>query len=157
MDLDCIVTSSRLNDTRLEGARLHREEYAFVGSGDLLSQAPLSRSEHAKKHTLLDVSSELPLFRYWREAPGGDESMVFQRVITLGSGDAIRQRVLQGAGVAVLPVYLIQREVKEGMVKRILPEIKPLSDFFRLVYRTGDARQSVLKEIAESMRGVPLK
>src|SRR3954469_19564280 len=73
MEVDCAVTSSRFTDPKLDSFRLHREDYAFVGARALLSPRPLARDEHAGAHTLLDASAELPLFRYFRDAPGGGD------------------------------------------------------------------------------------
>src|SRR5262245_27395576 len=75
MEIDCAVTSSRFTDPKLESVRLHREDYVFVGAQKLLRKKPLSRDDHAANHTLLDTSAELPLFRYWRDAPGGGERL----------------------------------------------------------------------------------
>jgi DNA-binding transcriptional LysR family regulator len=72
-EVDCAVTSSRFNDPKLEAVVLHREEYVFVAARALLARTPLARPEHAARHTLIDSTAELPLFRYWREAPGAHQ------------------------------------------------------------------------------------
>ena len=61
----------------------------------------------------------------------------------LGTIEAIRIRALAQAGVAVLPEYLVRKDIAAGRLARILPGVALLSDWFRLVFRTDDPRRSV--------------
>lgn len=156
MEIDCAITSSRLTDAKLDSIRLHREDYVLCGAKKLLERLPLKRPEHAARHTLLDTAPNLPLFKYWQDAPGGGDRLRFGRVISLGGIEAIRARALAGAGVAVLPEYLVRGDLKKGTLRRLFPTVEPLPDYFRLVFRAGDPRRSLFDSIAESMRAVPL-
>jgi len=157
MEIDCAVTSSRFSDPTLDGIRLHTEEYVFVGASRLLRDAPLARDEDARRHTLLDASRELPLFRYWRDAPGGGDRLQFQRIVRLGSIEVIRARALAGAGVAVLPRYLVEGDLAARRLRRIFPAVAPVHDYFRLVYRADDPRRAVYDKLAARMREAPLR
>jgi DNA-binding transcriptional LysR family regulator len=156
MEIDCAVTSSRFTDPKLDSIRLHREDYAFVGASALLARVPLRRAEDAARHTLLDASADLPLFHYWRDAPDGGDRLRFARIGYLGSIEAIRHRVLERAGVAVLPLYLVRRDLERGRLRKILPSVTPVHDFFRLIHRADDARRSVYAALAVEMLRVPL-
>ncbi|MEZ4391894.1 MAG: LysR family transcriptional regulator [Polyangiales bacterium] len=155
-EIDCAVTSSRLADPRLVGARLHPEEYVFVGASSLLKREPFSRAEHAARHTLLDAAADLPLFRYWRDAAGGGDRLRFASVRRVGTIAAIAALVRQGRGVAVLPRYLVEGALRSRALRVILPSVRPASDAFRLVYRVGDPREALFESLAESMRAEPL-
>ena len=156
MEIDCAVTSTRFTDPKLDSVRLHREEYVFVGQAALLTAQPLTRPEHAGRHTLLDIDAELPLFRYWRDAPAGGDRLRFGKIVRLGTIDAIRQRVLARAGVAVLPEYLVRRELAAGKLRVVLPSVRPLHDYFRLVFRADDPRRTVYEGLARTMLENPL-
>jgi DNA-binding transcriptional LysR family regulator len=156
-EIDCAVTSSRVFDPKLDALRLHREDYVFVGSSGLLSRMPLRNVEQTVRHTLLDITPDLPLFRYWKDAAEGGDRVRFADAAYLGSIEAIRQRVLDGAGVAVLPEYHVRKDLAQRKVRRVLPGVKPLNDFFRLVFRGDDPRRSVFEAIAQSMRRFPLR
>jgi LysR family glycine cleavage system transcriptional activator len=152
MDIDCAVTSSRFADPKLDAVRLLREDYVFVGAPALLEKNPLDRDEHAAAHTLLDENRDLPLFRYFREAPGGGDRLHFGRIVRLGSIETIRTRALQGAGVAVVPAYLVERDLATSALRRLFPEVTPLHDWFRLVFRADDPKRPVYEKLAARLR-----
>jgi len=156
LDIDCAVTSTRLTDPKLDSVRLHEERYLFVASPRLLARRPLRRAEHAASHTLIDATAELPLFHYWRDAPGGIDSLAFARVLRVGTIAAIRMLVLRGDGVAVLPEYFVAADLRARRLQRLFPSVESLSDYFRLVFRADDPRRSIYQSLAATMAAVPL-
>lgn len=157
MEIDCAVTSSRHDDPRLESIVLHREDYAFVAAPSLLAERPLSRAEHAASHFLLDTDEALPLFRYFQDAAGAPARLSFRRVVRLGTIEAIRRRTLDGAGVSVLPTYLIGEDLKKKRLVPVFRRIKPLHDYFRLVFRADDPRRATYDELAAYLLRTPLR
>ncbi len=157
MEIECAVTSSRLTDPKLDSLRLHREDYVFVGASALLDKKPLEKTKHAEQHTLLDTDVSLSLFRYFRDAPGGGDHLRFGNVMRLGTIEAIRLRVLAQAGIAVLPEYLVRKDIAAGRLTKILPGVALISDWFRLIFRTDDPRRSMYEQVAAQMAEVPLK
>jgi len=157
MEIECAVTSSRLTDPKLDSLRLHREDYVFVGASALLDKKPLDRTKHAEEHTLLDTDVTLSLFRYFRDAPGGGDHLRFGNVMRLGTIEAIRLRVLAQAGIAVLPEYLVRKDIASGRLAKILPSVSLISDWFRLIFRTDDPRRSIYEQLAAQMSDVPLR
>jgi LysR family glycine cleavage system transcriptional activator len=155
-EVDCAITSTRLADTKLDAIALHEEKYAFVGATPLLKERPFTKPEHAKNHTLLDASTELPLFSYFRDAQKG-KTYDFARVVRLGAIGAIRERALAGAGVCVLPEYLIQDDLKKKRLARIMPSVTANADYFRLVFRHDDPRRSLFETIAKHLSEAPLR
>lgn len=156
MQIDCAVTSTRLADPKLDALRLHREDYVFVGAPSLLDRIPFTKADDAARHTLVEIDDELPLFRYWRDAPKG-LPLSFGKLSRFGTIEAIRQRVLAGAGVGVVPRYLVAADLEAKRLRVVMPKVVPQHDFFRLVIRTDDARRSVFEELARSLSEVPLQ
>jgi LysR family transcriptional regulator, glycine cleavage system transcriptional activator len=157
MEIECAVTSSRISDPKLDSLRLHREDYVFVGATALLEKLPLEKTKHAEEHILLDTDAGLSLFRYWRDAPGGGDHLRFASVVRLGTIEAIRLRTLAQAGIAVLPEYLVRKDITSGRLTKILPNVACLSDWFRLIFRTDDPRRTIYEQMAKQMSEVPLK
>ena len=157
-EVDCAVLSARFSDPGLDAITLHREDYVFVASKALLARSPLTKPEHAAAHTLVDVSAELPLFRYWREeAAEAGAALRFGRVLRMGTVAAIEQLVLRGEGVAVLPKYLVQKRVEAGALRVVFPKVKPGFDHFRLVFRAADARRADYEALAKLLLEAPLR
>lgn len=156
-EIDCAVGSMVTTDPLLESHRLHREDYLFVGAASLLKRVPLKKDADAGRHTLLDTHAELPLFNYWRGAPGGGDRLTFRHILRMGTTDAIRTLVLKGEGVAVLPRYLVDEDVARGRLARVFPSTPLLFDHFRLFYRRDDPRRALLEALAQEMARVPLQ
>ena len=157
MRIDCVITSARLVDPKLDSIQLHDERYVFCGAASLLKRLPLRRAADAKEHTLIDAAPELPLFRYWVDAPGGGNRLRFARVSLFGTIAAIRQRVAAEAGVAVLPEYFVRADIAEHRFMRVFPSVEPQHDWFRLVFRADDRRRPLFEDLAELLRAQPLR
>jgi LysR family glycine cleavage system transcriptional activator len=155
--IDCMVTSARLTSPGLDVVRLHEEEYAFVGASSLVGKHPLGRSDDARGHVLLDVTADLPLFRYLLDARPPRESWAFSHVQYLGGIGPIRARVLDGAGVAVLPLYYVKEDLRRGRLRRLLGATKLPSDWFRLVWRKNAPRGEELRTLGTELSRLPLR
>ena len=155
MEIDCAITSSRFTDPKLDAFRLHREDYAFVGAAALLKACPLKRDADAEGHALLDVSADLPLFRYFRDAPGGGDRLAFPRIVRLGSIEAIRDARAPRRGrrgLAALPGATGPRRAGRSAASSRSSSCS--HDWFRLVFRADDARRSVYERLAGDDAGV---
>jgi LysR family transcriptional regulator, glycine cleavage system transcriptional activator len=152
-DLDAIVASVRLTSQRLAYAALHAEDYAFVSTTRCLR----GRADAAQV-TLVDVTPDLPLFRYLLDALPDAEPWPFARTEYLGGIGNIRHRLLDGGGrIAVLPRYFIARDLAAGRLVELMPRVRPRSDSFRLVWRAGHPREAALVALAAELRARPLR
>jgi DNA-binding transcriptional LysR family regulator len=156
MQIDCAITSTRLADPKLDALRLHREDYVFVGAPSLLDENPLAKAEDAARHALIEIDDNLSLFAYWRDSPKG-MPLTFAKLARFGTIEAIRQRILAGAGVGVVPKYLVQNDLDDKRLRILFPKVVPLHDWFRLVVRSDDARRSLFEALAESLSSFPLR
>jgi LysR family glycine cleavage system transcriptional activator len=155
--IDCAVTSAEVADVRLAGARLHEERYAFVAAPRLLRRVPLARPEDASRHVLLDIDLGLPLFRYFSAAEGAPGLPRFAGYRWLGLGAAVKALVLAGEGVAVLPEYMIEAELRLRRLRRVFPSVTPRTDYFRLVHRADDPRAATYDALAELLGQAPIR
>ena len=154
---DALVTSARLSNAALDSVSLHEETYALVASPTLLAKTPLKTSADAVNHTLLDAHKDLPLFRYFLDGRPAKEAWRWKNLSRLGSIGAIAARARAGAGVAVLPRYFIQHDLKKKTLVEPLPKAKINSDYFRLVWRHDHPRDVDLQRLGEDLRAMPLR
>ena len=137
----------------LSYAALHDEDYVFVGTPGLRVRGP----DDARGLVLVDATGDLPLFRYFLDATDASTPWPFRKIERLGGIGGIRRRVLDGGRVAVLPRYFVAPDLAQRRLTTVMRQIKPRSDAFRLVYRTGHPRELELLALAAELRRVPLR
>jgi DNA-binding transcriptional LysR family regulator len=151
-DVDAVISSARLQAPKLRYATLHREHYAFVGGPSIRCSGP----DDALGLSLLDISPALPLFRYLLDALDDGTPWRFARQHYLGGIGAMRARLLASGGVAVMPVYFVDADLKAGRLVRLLPEVAMPHDAFRLVWLRDHPRDQGLQALADELREIPL-
>jgi DNA-binding transcriptional LysR family regulator len=156
-DVDACVTSVRISMGSLQYSPLHEEGYTFVAAVTLANERPLHGPGDAAHHTLLDAHPDLPLFRYLLDALPGAALWRFARTELLGTIAAIRHRVLEGAGVAVLPRYFVADDVAAGRLVELMPHVGLARDTFRLLWRDDHPLRVELLALAEELRGRPVQ
>lgn len=155
-ELDAVITSYRLRERDLVGVTLHTETYVFVAAPGSLPPGGVRGPLDVADLSLIDASADLPLFHYLLDARG-EQAWPFQRRELLGAIGAIRLRVLQGAGLAVLPRYFVERDLAEGRLVQLLADTPMVEDQFRLVWRAGHPRAAELLALADDLRALPLR
>ncbi len=156
-EVHCAVGSMRIDDPKLDSVVVQREDYVLVGQPALLRRTPLRRPADAAHHTLVDERAALPLYAYWRDSVGGHDRLRFGRFVFFGTIAAMRAAVLNGEGIAVLPRYLVAPDLAARRLSLVLPRIRPLHDYFRLIFRADDPRRSIYETLAQEMAQVPLR
>jgi LysR family transcriptional regulator, glycine cleavage system transcriptional activator len=150
-EVHCVITSARLSDPKLTSAPFREIEYLFVGAPALLKKNPLARPEDARRHTLIDFDYDLSEFRFFKEARPAKESWTFQKQHYLNIIAAMRERVLEGVGVAVLPAYYVGEDIARGRLKVLMPQTKLKSNALRAVWRKGHPYENEIREIASEL------
>jgi len=154
--IDGAVTSIRLSTSNLHYELLHPEDYVFVGKPNVLGGHPVRRAADAAFHVLLDTLPDLPLFRYLLDSRPAGESWRWRRQEYLGTIGAVKYRVLEGVGVAVLPRYFVAKELGRRQLVEILPRSNLQTDHFRLIWRAGHPQEDELRTLAGELRQIPL-
>jgi LysR family transcriptional regulator, glycine cleavage system transcriptional activator len=155
--IDCLVSSFRLTSSGLSYAPLHEERYVFVASPKRIKKKPLRKPEEAKGHILIDAHKDLPLFRYFLDATAPDEVWAFGGVEYMGTIGAIRSRVLEGMGVAVLPRYFVRGDLAKKKLVELMPKVTLNHDYFRLIWREDHVEAAEMQKLAEELRARPLQ
>ena len=154
--LDCAVASAEQAPSGLLCEVLHRRELVFVASTSLVRRRPFSQRAHASKHVLVDMAEDLPLFRNVLAALGDREPWSFARVECFETIDAIRERLLQGDGVAVLPRRVVARDLGARRLKQLMRDVELPQESFMLVWRRDHARDLEIRRLASELSRAPL-
>jgi LysR family glycine cleavage system transcriptional activator len=156
-EIDCALTSSRIAEGQLEFRVLHREGYVFVGSSRLVAARPLRSAADAPRHTLIDIDPDLPLTRYFLDQAGGSSLWRFARIEHLGTIGAVRLRVLQGRGVAVLPEHYVARDLARRRLRRLMPGVRLQTEGFRLLWPRHHPKAAWIANLATELQAMPLR
>jgi len=155
--IDCALTSSRIAEGSLDFHVLHTEKYVFVGSAELVREHPLRNSTDARLHTLIDIDDDLPLCRYFLDQAGGSTDWKFARVEYLGTVGAVRLRVLQGRGIAVLPRHSVADDLKCGRLRQLMPRARLQSEGFRLLWLRRHPQARAIASLAAELEQIPMR
>jgi DNA-binding transcriptional LysR family regulator len=154
--IDCALTSSRIAECAFDFRVLFLEKYVFVGSSEAMRQHPLRRPEDAPHHTLIDIDDDLPLCRYFLDRAGGSAAWKFGRVEYMGTAGAVRLRVLQGRGVAVLPHHFVTADLKAGRLRRLMPRVELQTEGFRLLWSSRHPHAAAISALASELKSFPV-
>jgi len=152
--VDCAVSSVRLVEANLRYTLLHEEAYVFVAAP---KTARLRTPADAAEHRLLDISGDLPLFRYFLDARPRSEKWEFAKVHHLGTIGAVRALALAGRGVAVLPKYFVREDLAKGRLTTLFKSQALLTDFFRLLWRAEHPRAAQLEQLGAELQALPIR
>ena len=155
--IDCALTSSRIAEGSLDFRVLHTEKYVFVGLADLIRQHPLRSPADACRHTLIDIDDGLPLCRYFLDQAGGSADWKFARVEYLGTVGAVRLRVLQGRGIAVLPRHIVAEDLRRGRLQQLMPRVHLKTEGFRLLWLRRHPHAQAIAQLAAELQHFPMR
>ncbi|MGW8483012.1 LysR family transcriptional regulator [Microbacterium sp. NPDC055903] len=154
--LDLVVSSVRPRGRMLASAGLVDEEFVLVASPRLgIDPADVARQgpDALERHPLLAYAQDVPILRrYWRHVFG--TRLERRPELVVPDLRALAAASVAGAGVTVLPTYLIADELAEGrLVPLIETDDPPINTLF-LVRRPGaptavDLVESALRNAVE--------
>lgn len=131
--LDLVISAVRPRGRALPASALCDEEFALVAAPSLgIDPAERPRLEHP----LLAYAHDLPILRrYWRHVFG--ERLDREPDLVIPDLRALAAAAVAGAGVTVLPTYLIADELADGRLVVLRPTDDPPINTLYLVRRPG--------------------
>lgn len=133
---DLAVRIGHLADSNLIAKRLGVSERVVVAS-----------HEYAETHELpadLNELSRHPAIGYthaaatqlWRFSGDGGETrhVPMECRLVVNNGEAMRDAVLAGLGLAVLPRFIVAGTLADGRLVEVLPDVEPVPDIVHAVY-----------------------
>lgn len=145
--LDAVVTSAPLTVRGFGAIELAEEKYVFVATPELAKS--IRTVEDLREQVLIEHDRSFPFMRYVEAQARA--TLRYRDVWFVGSSNAMRESVLGGYGVGIVPLYLVQKAIAEKKLKLILPEIKIDSDHFRIIYRTDRGLEDPIQKLAGAL------
>ncbi|UOQ87642.1 LysR family transcriptional regulator [Agromyces endophyticus] len=152
--LDLVVSSVRPAQRGLSAAPLVDEEFVLVGAPTLVAAGRLDEAA-LDAVPVIGYGDELPIVRrYWRSVFGRRPDHLVVAAV-MPDLRAIRAALVAGAGMSVLPSYLVRRELDAGeLVVLHEPEFAPLNTLY-VVTRAGELeRRGPLRAVAAALHEI---
>lgn len=122
-ELDLAIRVGWLTDSALQARKIGGFRQVLVGASDYVSQGP--KITHPKDLETVDFVSNAMMAEpdLWRfETAQGDEVTVqMQNTLSIDSTPALLEAVKAGAGLAVLPDYLVRDHLQAARLQIVLP------------------------------------
>jgi DNA-binding transcriptional LysR family regulator len=133
--IDLALRFGPMEDSSLVARKLATGSSFFVASPTYLAEhgAP-KKLEDLEHHAFVLFRSPQGSARYELEGPKGTESVDLQSKLTADDLSFLLRAVVDGAGIALLPWFLVATSVERGDLTRVLPKYKRLGGAGHLVY-----------------------
>jgi len=122
-ELDLAIRVGWLTDSALQARKIGGFRQVLVGGSDYLSRLP--DIAHPDDLQTVDFVSNTMMTEpdLWRftNPHGGDVTVQMQNTFSIDSTPALLEAVKAGAGLAVLPDYLVQDQLQTGNLQIVLP------------------------------------
>lgn len=141
--LDAAIQAVEANWAGTEGVFLLHEELAAVCSPKLIApKASLGKADW-RRHTLLQMSTRPYVWRQWFASLGleveGDLAGPRMELFSM-----LGEAAIHGMGVALIPPFLVEDELRRGLLVKASAHTLPSDRSYRLIYPEGKAETPAL-------------
>ncbi|MFO0998196.1 MAG: LysR family transcriptional regulator [Alphaproteobacteria bacterium] len=132
---DVAIRIARLMDSSLIARRLAPDRRAVIGSPAYFEKHGEPKTpDDLIRHNCLSYAY-MSLHDQWQFVDGdGTRSVQVAGNLRANNGDAIRVAVLAGLGIAILPTFIVGRDIQEGRLKQVLADFMPSRSSVYAVY-----------------------
>jgi len=126
-ELDFAIIVQDPAESSFESRVIHVEEFAPVASAAYVRKhgMPENAAEFRQRPMIVFDDDMAMLAPWWRANFGRGEPMPSNVLCSVTSLEDMRQLVLQGLGIAVLPDYFTARDVAAGHLVRVCKHVQP--------------------------------
>ncbi len=153
--LDCAVRIGSLGDSSLIAVRIGEVDAAVCASPAYLADRGTPTTPHElAAHDCLRFSL-IAMSREWRfRGPEGvDFTVPVSGKLSSNNGAAIAAAVVAGAGIARLPLFLVEDSIARGDIVEILRDFKTKSSPIHVVYASSPQDSPKIRAFIDLMRG----
>ncbi|MER3480959.1 MAG: LysR family transcriptional regulator [Meiothermus sp.] len=132
--LDLVISTVRLSRKGLEFVPVYQETFVLVAGLSWAGRLSAVNAETLAKVPLLAYSEDLPILRrYWRQVLG--KNLQDSASVVIEDLRALALAVQSGAGVSVLPRYIVEDAIALGRLVQLLKPAKPPTNTLYLASR----------------------
>jgi DNA-binding transcriptional LysR family regulator len=116
----------------LAGRPIHRCDFVLCASPAYLRRSPIRQPQQLSQAVCLSFTAPGPARPLtWRLQRAGfsDEVLTISGCVSVNSSDVVRALVLQGLGVGLLPRFAVEQDLKDNLLRHVLPKWQPQAAF----------------------------
>ena len=123
---DITIRIAALEDSSLIARRIMPARRVLCASPDYLRERGMPETpDDLRRHDCLHYGN-LATGAQWKLAgPEGDHWVPVKAVLCANNGEVLRDAALRGLGIALLPVFIIGKEMEEGRLAAVLADYEP--------------------------------
>jgi len=135
---DVTVRIGNLVDSSLMSRRVAGARQVLLASPQYIEQygAP-ARLQELRTRRCLHYGYLATGDRWRLEGPEGPQIVRISSVLCSNNGEALRAAALRGVGIALLPMFLVEEELRSGALETILPAYSAPTLEIHLIYPPG--------------------
>lgn len=123
--VDIAIRHGNLPDSTLVARKLADVNYRLVSSKTYLEQNGIPKSpDELRQHELVTFVYDNFRYAWVFEANGDTCTLPIKPALTISSAAAIRQCVINGAGISLLADWMIEEDLSKGLLVELLPDWK---------------------------------
>ena len=146
--VDIAIRHGNLPDSTLVARKLADVNYRLVSSKTYLEQNEIPKSpDELRQHELVTFVYDNFRYAWVFEANGDTCTLPIKPALTISSAAAIRQCVINGAGISLLADWMIEEDLRKGRLVELLPDWKV----------SGASSDSAIWLVYPSSRFIPAK
>lgn len=132
---DAVVRITRLSDSSLVARRIATDRLVFCASPAYLARAGTPATPTDLVHHDCLHYSQVSLAHEWRFRKGKDRYVVpVQPRFRTNDGAVLREATIAGLGIAVLPLFMVESEVRAGRLALVLEGTRRAEVGIHIVY-----------------------
>lgn len=143
--LDLAIRVAALHDPNLTAARLGYVQRAVVGAPSYFARHPMpAHPRELSNHNCLHFTHYLRAEEWTFQEAGRPISVRLRGRVRANNQEALLDAVLSGAGLAVLPMWLVKEAIAAGRLQRVLSEFeRPRTPVHAVLPNRGPAPSKV--------------
>jgi DNA-binding transcriptional LysR family regulator len=156
-ELDLIIDCKPHVRPDLESITLFREEYAVIASPRYIDRHNITTAGDLAQCNIFSQDHELAWWRNFIHALPLAQQVIFDRVTRINHVRGMINAALCNMGVGFVPRYTVLRELEEGSLVELFPELDILNDHINIYLKRRNLALAKFQHIIEHIKGFQLQ
>lgn len=148
-DLDLIIDCHPHANRELKIIPLLREEYVVIATPEYLKLYHINKPGDLKKCNILSIDKEVSWWNNFHNALPGNEQFSFNRVTEINHVRGIITAALSSMGVGFVPKYTILKELEQGNLIALFPDLELLNDQINIYVKHKNSSNDNISHLIE--------